>query len=106
MHRLAGAFVGRNIAIITDGRFSGATGGISAGYLSPEAAQGGEIACVKDGDEITIDIACRTIELNIDEAGLKERMRNLIPINKKIGTKLLSDYSKNVSSTFNGAIKL
>lgn len=106
MHRLAGAFVGRNIVILTDGRFSGATGGLSIGYLSPEAAQGGEIACVEDGDEITIDITQRLIQLNIDEETLHARMQNLKPLDKKIETKLLSNYSKNVSSTFNGAVKL
>ena len=105
MHRLAGAFVGRNIAIVTDGRFSGATGGVSVGYLSPEAAQGGEIACIQDGDEITIDITNYSINLNIDNKILKERMNNLIPVEKKTNTKLLEDYSNNVSSTFNGAVR-
>lgn len=105
MHRLAGAFVGRNIAVVTDGRFSGATGGVSVGYLSPEAALGGEIACIINGDEITIDITKCTINLNIDDESLANRMSKLVLKEKKINSRILEDYSKNVSSTFDGAIR-
>ncbi|MCJ7616536.1 MAG: dihydroxy-acid dehydratase [Desulfobacterales bacterium] len=96
MHRLAGAFVGRKIAIVTDGRFSGATGGLSIGYLRPEAAQGGEIACVEDSDRITIDIERRSIELNLDTGIIKDRMRRLKPWKGQKGTRLLWNYAQNI----------
>jgi dihydroxy-acid dehydratase len=105
MHRLAGAFIGRRIAIVTDGRFSGATGGLSIGYLCPEAAQGGEIACIEDGDEITIDIKQRSINVKLDDATLHERMINLKITKKPIDTQLLRDYSLNVGSTYDGALR-
>lgn len=94
MHRLAGAFVGRKIAIVTDGRFYGATGGLSIGYLSPEAAQGGEIACVEDSDEISIDIEQRSIELNLDTETIKKRMQDLKPRKGQEGTRLLWTYAQ------------
>jgi dihydroxy-acid dehydratase len=105
MHRLAGAFVGRRIAIVTDGRFSGATGGLSIGYLCPEAAQDGEIACIEDGDEIIIDIKQRSINVKLDDAALHERMINLKIIKKPIDTQLLREYSMNVGSTYDGALR-
>lgn len=105
MHRLAGAFVGRQIAIVTDGRFSGATGGLSIGYLCPEAAQGGEIACIEDGDEIEIDIQQRTIQVKLENSLLQERMNNLISITKPVDTQLLREYAANVGSTYDGALR-
>jgi len=101
MHRLAGAFFGRRIAIVTDGRFSGATGGLSIGYLSPEAAEGGEIACVEDGDEISIDVEQRSIELNLNTETINKRMQNLKPSKGREGTRLLWAYAKGVGSKFN-----
>ena len=101
MHRLAGVFFGRRIALVTDGRFSGATGGLSIGYLSPEAAQNGEIACVENGDEITIDIERRSIELNLDTKIIKDRMRRLKPRKGREGTRLLWTYAQGVKSIFN-----
>jgi dihydroxy-acid dehydratase len=101
MHRLAGVFYGRRIAIVTDGRFSGATGGLSIGYLSPEAAQSGEIACVEDGDEVTIDIERRSLELNLDTEIIKDRMQRLKPRKGREGTRLLWNYAQNVKSILN-----
>jgi dihydroxy-acid dehydratase len=101
MHRLAGVFYGLRIVIVTDGRFSGATGGLSIGYLSPEAAQCGEIACVEDGDEITIDIERRSIELNLDTEIIKDRMRRLKPRKGREGTRLLWNYAQNMKSILN-----
>jgi dihydroxy-acid dehydratase len=95
MHRLVGAFSGRRIAIVTDGRFSGATGGLSIGYLRPEAAQGGEIACVQDGDEITIDVARRSIEVNLEPAVLQERMRQLVSEQEQESSRLLVNFIRN-----------
>jgi dihydroxy-acid dehydratase len=106
MHRIAGAFVGRRVAIVTDGRFSGATGGLSIGYLSPEAAQGGEIACVQDGDEIAIDVEKRSIELRLEGEMIAKRMRTLpARSGKAVETELLRDYARRVGSTFHGAVR-
>jgi dihydroxy-acid dehydratase len=93
-----GAFAGRRVAIVTDGRFSGATGGLSIGYLRPEAALGGEIACVQDGDEITIDVALCSIELNLEPAVLQERMRHLPTWQEKESSRLLLNYIRNYRS--------
>jgi len=106
MHRLAGAFFGKRIAIITDGRFSGATGGLSIGYLKPEAAQGGEIACVEDGDQISIDVEKRSIELKLDDETIKKRMQDLKPRNGREETALLQAYARNVNSIFKYISKL
>ena len=105
MHRLAGAFVGKNNAIVTDGRFSGATGGISIGYVSPEASFGGEIACVKNGDIIEIDIPNRKITLELDSDELLNRLRNLEYPTQVIGSQLLKDYAASVGSAYTGAVK-
>lgn len=98
MHRLVGAFAGRRVAIVTDGRFSGATGGLSIGYLRPEAALGGEIACVQDGDVITIDVARRSIELQLAPAALQERMQRLPPMKEKDSSRLLLNFIHNARS--------
>jgi dihydroxy-acid dehydratase len=65
-------------ALVTDGRFSGATSGLSVGHVSPEAAEGGEIALVEDGDEIRIDIPGRAIDLLVDDAELARRRATML----------------------------
>jgi dihydroxy-acid dehydratase len=95
MHRLAGAFTGHRIAIVTDGRFSGATGGLSIGYLHPEAAVGGEIACVENGDEITIDVVNRTINLCLEPNVIQERMQRLPSPPRHESSRLLLNYIRN-----------
>jgi dihydroxy-acid dehydratase len=105
MHRLVGAFVGKKIAVVTDGRFSGATGGLSIGYLSPEAAMGGEIACVEDGDIIEIDIERRSLELKLDPPVIAERMLQLVGQRAPHGTRLLDLYAQVVGSAFTGALE-
>jgi dihydroxy-acid dehydratase len=105
MHRIAGAFLGRRIAVVTDGRFSGATGGLSIGYLSPEAAQEGEIGCVQNGDTIEIDVLKRTIELQLDPKTIAERMRGLLPRGGRTVTRILKDFAWRVGSTFDGAVR-
>jgi dihydroxy-acid dehydratase len=105
MHRLVGAFAGKRIAVVTDGRFSGATGGLSIGYLCPEAALGGEIACVQNGDEISIDIRKRTIDLIIASDEITERMSKLISGKPQKESRLLKKYGLSVNSAFTGAIE-
>jgi dihydroxy-acid dehydratase len=70
---LKGKGLGASCALVTDGRFSGGTSGLSIGHASPEAAEGGAIALVEEGDKILIDIAARKIELRVDDAALEER---------------------------------
>jgi dihydroxy-acid dehydratase len=74
---LKGRGLGKTCALVTDGRFSGGTSGLSIGHVSPEAAAGGAIALVEDGDSITIDIPSRSIRLDVPEAVLIERRNRL-----------------------------
>ena len=81
------------MALITDGRFSGATRGIAIGHVSPEAAEGGNIALIEDGDEIVIDLPNRTLELLVDDATLAERRKHLKPFKSKISSGWLRRYT-------------
>lgn len=90
-------------AILTDGRFSGASGGVSVGYISPEAAAGGPIALVKEGDPIRIDLKNQKLDLLISDAELKVRGQNLTPTCKE-ASKYLKGYARRVSSANLGAI--
>lgn len=101
---IAGMGLDKEVALITDGRFSGATRGASIGHVSPEAVCGGTIAYVKDGDIIKIDIPNYKIELEVSEEELKERKKTM-KIKKKTDVKgYLARYAKNVSSADCGAI--
>jgi len=101
---IAGMGLGESVALITDGRFSGASRGASIGHVSPEAAVGGPIALVEEGDLISIDIPNNTIELCVDEEILKKRKENWKPIEPKITTGYLSRYQRMVTSGNRGAI--
>ena len=90
-------------ALVTDGRFSGATHGPCIGHVSPEAAQGGPIAFVQDGDEIEIDITNRTLKLNVSDEELARRKEGWTPLVKPMGI-ALRKYSAHVSSAAKGAI--
>src|SRR5699024_11373193 len=70
---IKGRGLGKQVALLTDGRFSGGTSGISVGHVAPEAAAGGTIGLVEDGDEIEIDVACRLVRLNVPEQVLADR---------------------------------
>ena len=101
---IAGMGLDKEVALITDGRFFGATRGASIGHVSPEAAKGGLIAYVKDGDIISINIPEYKIELKVDDAEI-ERRKVEMPIRKKEGLSgYLKRYSKMVSSADKGAI--
>jgi len=105
MHRLTGILrsFGDNIALITDGRFSGADSGLVIGYVSPEAAEGGPIAVIQDGDVIKIDLNNRILDINISDAELKKRLENYSPKIKEISSPLLKRYSSIVNSAAQGA---
>jgi len=101
---IMGMGLGDKVALITDGRFSGGTRGACVGHIAPEAASGGPIGVVKDGDEILIDIPNRRIELLISDEELRERLKNFIPKQKEIKSPWLRRYVKFVSSASKGAI--
>ncbi|MGG0644139.1 dihydroxy-acid dehydratase [Sporosarcina gallistercoris] len=101
---IAGRGLGTKVALITDGRFSGASRGISIGHISPEAAEGGPIALVENGDIIEIDLTNRTIELAVDEAELVSRKSRLKPFEPKIKKGYLARYSKLVTSASTGGV--
>ncbi|MEM1683270.1 MAG: dihydroxy-acid dehydratase [Ignisphaera sp.] len=100
---LVGMNLDRDVALITDGRFSGATRGISIGHVSPEAAEGGPIAVVENGDRIRIDLKMKKVDLLVDEDELNERFKKWKPA--KIRFKgYLKRYSELVTSSYTGAV--
>jgi dihydroxy-acid dehydratase len=101
---LAGMRLDRKVAMITDGRFSGGTRGLSIGHCSPEAAARGPIAIVQPGDTITIDLHHSLIELEISESEMAERMRQLAPFESRVRGGYLERYSYLVSSASTGAV--
>ncbi|MHB8859804.1 MAG: dihydroxy-acid dehydratase [Thermoleophilia bacterium] len=101
---IAGAGLDREVALITDGRFSGATRGASIGHASPEAFSGGPIALVLDGDEIEIDIPARSLNLLVDEEELEARAAAWKPREPRYSTGFLSRYVKLVSGAEHGAV--
>lgn len=101
---LAGQGLDKDVALITDGRFSGATRGASLGHCSPEAANGGPIALVKEGDIITLDINAYKITLEVSPEELEERRKNWVCPPPKVTTGYLARYAKLVSSADEGAI--
>lgn len=101
---LVGKGLGKSVALITDGRFSGGTRGLCVGHMSPEAAQGGLLAIVKKGDKIKIDINKRSIELLVDEKELEKRKSELKPFEFKEKNGYLARYAKTVQSASLGAI--
>jgi dihydroxy-acid dehydratase len=101
---IMGRGLGDKVALITDGRFSGGTRGACIGHVSPEAAAGGLIAFVQDGDIISIDIPARTLTLEISEEEIAQRKLNWSSPEPKIKTGWLARYSKFASSADSGAI--
>jgi dihydroxy-acid dehydratase len=101
---IIGMGLGKSVALLTDGRFSGGTQGACLGHISPEAADGGPIALVKEGDSIHIDIPAKKIELKVDAAELESRLREWQPPEPKITTGYVARYAKLVTSGSTGAI--
>ena len=98
------AGLNQSVALVTDGRFSGATIGLSVGHVSPEAAAGGVIGLVRDGDEILIDVEERRLDLQVPESELATRRREWKPLPPKIATGYLARYAAQVSSAAEGAV--
>jgi dihydroxy-acid dehydratase len=101
---LNGMGLGRKVALITDGRFSGGTRGISIGHISPEAADGGPIALLEEGDTIQIDLKNRELNVILDEDNLEKRRRKWKPIKPKVKSGYLLRYAKMVTSASSGAV--
>ena len=107
MHMVTSLIVGRGMdekcALVTDGRFSGSTRGPCIGHISPEAAAGGPIAAVEEGDLISIDIPNRRLELHVSQEEIERRLKNVKAIVKE-RTPALAKYAKLVTSADKGAI--
>ncbi|WP_420934254.1 dihydroxy-acid dehydratase [Alteromonas sp. A081] len=101
---IMGKGLGSDVALITDGRFSGGSRGFVVGHVTPEAIEGGIIGLVEDGDTITIDAQTREINLDVDEATLARRRENWTPPEPRYTRGLLAKYAKTVSSASTGAV--
>jgi dihydroxy-acid dehydratase len=96
--------LGEEVALITDGRFSGATHGFMVGHVAPEAARGGPIALVNDGELITIDVDSRRLDVEVDEAELAQRARAYVAPERPYPGVALAKYARLVSSAAEGAV--
>ncbi len=103
---LAGMGMADKVVLVTDGRFSGGTRGAAVGHVSPEAAQGGPIALVEDGDLIELDVPGRVVRLEVPEEELQERRKAWRPPEPRVRTGYLAEYARRVSSASRGAVRL
>ena len=101
---IVGAGLGETVALITDGRFSGATRGFCVGHMAPEAARGGPIAAVRDGDTILIDVASRKLDLEVADETIKQRLAEWRAPKPRYATGVLGKYARLVSSASTGAV--
>ena len=101
---IKGAGLGKDVLLLTDGRFSGGTTGLCVGHIAPEATDGGPIAFVRDGDRIVLDLAARTLDLHVDDAELARRAEGWAPPAPRYTRGVLAKYAKLVGSAANGAI--
>ena len=103
---LAGSGLGSKVALLTDGRFSGATHGLMAGHVAPEAVEGGPIAALEDGDIVTFDLEERTVSVDMSPDEIKSRVMAWSPPSSLIPDGALSKYARLVSSAANGAVTI
>jgi dihydroxy-acid dehydratase len=101
---IVGAGLGESVALLTDGRFSGATHGMMAGHVAPEAARGGPIAAVRDGDVITFDLNARKLEVEVRDSELQARLAQWQPPAPRYKTGVMAKYANSVSSASLGAV--
>ncbi|MCU1621438.1 MAG: ilvD [Frankiales bacterium] len=101
---IKGAGLGKDVLLLTDGRFSGGTTGLCVGHIAPEATDGGPIALVEEGDTIRLDLGSRTLDLVVDEAVLEQRRAGWKPLEPRYTTGVLGKYAKLVGSAAQGAI--
>ncbi len=102
--QIVGMGLGPKVALITDGRFSGASRGLSIGHVSPEAAEGGPLAFVENGDHIIVDIEKRILDVQVPEEEWEKRKANWKGFEPKVKTGYLARYSKLVTSANTGGI--
>jgi dihydroxyacid dehydratase/phosphogluconate dehydratase len=101
---IVGAGLGESVALVTDGRFSGATRGLMVGHVAPESTVGGPIAVLRDGDTITIDLRARTIQVDVSDAELSARLRTWKPAPPRYAKGVMAKYARLVSSAHEGAV--
>jgi dihydroxy-acid dehydratase len=101
---IKGAGLGKDVLLLTDGRFSGGTTGLCIGHIAPEAAAGGPIALVADGDRIRLDLGARTLDLLVDADELERRLADWKPLPPRFDYGVLGKYAKLVGSAASGAI--
>lgn len=101
---IMGMGLGSSVALITDGRFSGATRGASIGHVSPEAAEGGMIGLLKDGDEIHIDVDKYILEVKLGAEEIEKRRKEFVPVKKALHSRWLGQYRALVTNASNGAV--
>ena len=101
---LAGMGLDKEVALLTDGRFSGASRGASIGHVSPEAAEGGLISVLQDGDIVEIDIPNYRLEVQLSETEIKERQANWQPPQPRVTKGYLARYARLVTSAGKGAV--
>jgi dihydroxy-acid dehydratase len=101
---IKGAGLGKDVLLLTDGRFSGGTTGLCIGHVAPEATEGGPIALVRDGDRVRLDLAARTLDLLVDDAELARRRADWAPLPPRYTRGVLGKYAKLVGSASRGAI--
>jgi dihydroxy-acid dehydratase len=99
-----GAGLGEEVALMTDGRFSGATHGFTVGHVAPEAARGGPIAGVREGDVVTIDVPARRVDVELADEELERRIAEYVVPENPDRTGVLAKYAKLVSSAATGAV--
>ena len=101
---LVGAGLGNAVALLTDGRFSGATHGLMAGHVAPEAMNGGPIAAVREGDMIVFDLKKRELRVELSDSELKQRLASWKAPHPRYGTGVMAKYANQVSSASRGAV--
>jgi len=101
---IVGAGLGDSIALLTDGRFSGATHGLMAGHVAPEAAKGGPIAALRNGDMIVFDIKARTLTVELTRKDIASRLKKVKPPVPSYTTGVMAKYARHVSSASEGAV--
>jgi dihydroxy-acid dehydratase len=101
---IVGEGLGQTVAMVTDGRFSGATRGLMIGHVAPEAARGGPIAAIREGDQITVDIDNRRIDVDLSDEEIARRVGEYKPPASPFGRGVMAKYAATVSSASQGAI--
>ena len=103
---IMGAGIGDSVALLTDGRISGATHGLMAGHVSPEAYKGGPIAALRDGDIIAFDVSTRRLDVELSDAEIASRMKDWSPPPPRYTGGVMAKYARDVSSASQGAVTI